>query len=183
MIQCKDCGFSVNELMRFALMKNVCPSCGSNLLTGTDANIISVIQSRLASQRFSSSLTENQLYDISLFIFNELKHEFGQFALDLRGSKTPQKRKKISESEESEFLESEEQEYEESDFDPESIRREVASEFLEDIAPQATDDDEDVNSKAERLKRLYQQRAVSSVTEASPKIKRGGGFKGVTRST
>lgn len=176
MIQCKECGFSVNELMRFALMKNICPSCGAGLLSGEDSDAISVIQSRLLSQRFASSLTETIIYDLSLFIFNELKNGFG---IGIKPDSTSRSRKAISFSEDDES---------EEDDDVSDVRREVEREFAdqlsnldEDVAPA----NEDALSKAERLKRLHQQRMLnnSEISDATKKIKRGGGFKGISRST
>lgn len=178
MIQCKECGFSVNELMRFALMKNICPSCGAGLLSGEDSDAISVIQSKLLSQRFASSITETLAYDLSLFIFNELKNGFG---LGVRSDSSSKARKSIS------FSEDDDSEDEDDD-DVSSVRREVEREFAdqlnnldEDVAPA----NEDALSKAERLKRLHQQRMLnnSDISDATKKIKRGGGFKGISRST
>lgn len=196
MIQCKDCGFMVNELMRFALMKNVCPSCGSGLLSDKDSNIISVIQGKLSSQRFSSSLTETQVYDISMFFFNELKSGIGSLVSGSSGLSKRNRRAIAAPSESEtesgdEFLSSESEDgedfEEDDDLDLSSIRREVESEFddLSTFEEPTTVRSEDVLSKAERLKKLYEQRALASggsLDKVTPKIKRGG-FKGVTRST
>ena len=171
MIQCKACGFGVNEMMRFALMKNVCPSCGSALLSSKDSNVISTIQSRILSQRFASSLTESLVYDISLFIFNELKGSLAKFALE--SSESTQ-----SKSEEDTIYHSE------VDVDLESIRKEVLAEISKSEDSEESEDlDEDVEAKAERLKKLYQQRAATSTIESPKGNIRRGGFKGVIRST
>lgn len=177
MIQCKECGFAVNEMMRFALMKNICPSCGSGLLSGKDADVISVIQSKLASQRFSGSLTENQVYDISLFFFNELKHGLGDLAIDLKSSA---KRVKVLPS--SDEGEDDDPSYKEGDTDEDelrSIRESVAAEILGDREDEE-ESDEDIHSKAERLRRLHQQRITTSTPSKNFKQ---GKFKGVSRTT
>jgi hypothetical protein len=178
MIQCKGCGFSVNELMRFALMKNVCPSCGAGLLSGRDADIISVIQGKLSSQRFSTGLTDAQKYDISLFLYNELKGSLGKIALEL----SMQAKKKVVEEDSDEFSHSEDDE--DLGEDISSLRREVLAE-LETELENVPQRDEDSSSKAERLKKLYQQRVLTEPDlQENPTSKfRRSGFKGVTRST
>jgi hypothetical protein len=183
MIQCKGCGFSVNELMRFALMKNICPSCGAGLLSSKDSNIISYIGSRIASQRFASSLTETQVYDISLFIFNELHDGFGKIVNEIR-------KKTVATTEEfgDEISHSEgEAEYESDESDDlSSIRKQVAAEFGSDEEDDSEESEmnEDALSKAERLKRLHQQRVSSNpnLIEGIPVTIKRGGFKGVSRS-
>jgi hypothetical protein len=178
MIQCKGCGFGVNEMMRFALMKNLCPSCGAALLSSKDSNTISTIQSRILSQRFASSLTESLVYDLSLFIFNELKGGFGKLAIEL----TPRAKAQVEEDDG--IYHSEE------DLDLDSIRREVLAELSHSEGSDVSEDsedseesDEDVESKAERLKKLYQQRASASTTDSQRSNFRRGGFKGISRST
>jgi hypothetical protein len=173
-------------------MKNVCPSCGSGLLSDKDSSVMSVIQGKLTSQRFASSFTETQIYDISLFIFNELNSGLGGL---VSGAKTLSKNKRraiaatTGEDSEDDFSSSEDLDEDEGeDFDLSSIRKEVESEFSESLSSYEEDssrDDEDVSSKAERLKKLYEQRALAnggSLDRITPKIKRGG-FKGITRST
>jgi len=177
MIQCNGCGFGVSESMRFALMKNICPSCGSGLFSNKDSSVISMIQSRLKSERFSSSLTENQIYDLSLFFFNEIKTGFVKQVFSDYNSK------KISSDDDSEVSHSEEGE-------ADDIRKEIEKEYSTQINNLLDEDGdiqtEDVESKASRLKKLYQNTVNSNpslVSDNPIKTTRRGGFKGVSRST
>lgn len=150
MIQCSACGFGVNELMKYALMNNVCPSCGGSLFSNRDNNIINMIQSKIAAERFSSKLTEELIYDISLFVFNELKHGIGRSLRD---------ELKVEESEDIET------EYAEEEDEEDLIRREIEEELGEQLS-QLTDDGEvmsdELMTKAEKLKRLRQQQLMSN---------------------
>lgn len=162
MIQCSVCGFSVNELMKFALMNNSCPSCGGALFSNKDNNLINMIQSRIAGERFASKLTEELIYDLSLFFFNELKHGIGK---SLR-----------------EELRSEDVDIEYEEGDEDLIRKEVERE-LGDQLSQLTDDGEvmsdEVAAKAERLRRLREQQLMvnPNLGQEVP-LKKGGNKQG-----
>jgi hypothetical protein len=110
-------------------------------------NLISTIQGRLGSQPFAFNFTEEILYDVSLFMFNELRHGVGQQVV-------------------AEILEKREAHLEPSsnDFDDpiSDIRKEVESELREEIEEITDGQEEDVFSKAERLKRLAQQRKTGT---------------------
>ena len=155
MIQCNGCGFSVNELMKFALMNNVCPSCGGALFSNRDSNLINMVQSKLASERFSSKLTDELIYDISLFVFNELKHGIGR---------------SLREELRAEDVGDIETEYEEED-EEDLIRKEVKQELGEQLS-QLTDDGEvmsdDKMDKAERLKRMREQQLMRNPDLGQP---------------
>ncbi len=143
MIQCKNCGFQVNELMKFALMQNICPSCGKSLFSNADSNLISTFQSKILSERFSSKLTEELVYDIAMFMFNEFKHGLGKFKFN-----------------------SEEKEKEEDvDLEELDIRKEIEAEYseeLEYLEGEDEPDDREVYEKTEKLKKLHQQRLIQS---------------------
>lgn len=145
MIQCNVCGFSVNELMKFALMNNTCPSCGGALFSGKDNNIINMIQTKLSSERFASKLTEELIYDISLFIFNELKDGIG---------KSLRQELVIEEDIETEYQE---------DNEEDAIRKEIEAEYSEQLS-QLTDDgeviSEDISDRAMKLKRMREQQLL-----------------------
>jgi hypothetical protein len=138
-------------------MTNSCPACGNELFSSRDMNMISTIQGGLGSQPFAFNFTEETLYDISLYIFNELEHGIGQVmvaeALE-RASQQPA----ATEDEESE--------------DPmDDIRKEIESEFQEEIEEITDGQEEDIFSKAERLKRLAQQRKTGvSTPQERPRI-------------
>lgn len=179
MIECGNCNFIVDEKMKFSLMQNSCPSCGSNLFSGQDMALLGAIQGRLSSQGFSTNISKDLKYDISLFIFSELKDGIGRDFLSLTDK---------NESHEEE-VESVEKSDDESTID--SLRAEVEAEVLGQS--QLMDDeggvsDEDLASKAERLKLLRQNHLSSRREENSSDSHkritgRISGFKGVTRSS
>ena len=176
MTQCGECGFAVNETMKFALKQNACPACGSALFSNKDSSLITMIQGKIQGEGFSRNFTEDMVYDVSLFVFNEIKYGLGKILRDeaLNSSLTS------------------EIEYSEEDLDDEEarIKREVEAEFSESLS-QLTEDgdvqDEEVFSKAERLKRLHEQRVKSNpkITEGviNSGAKKRGGFKGINRSS
>jgi len=74
-------------------------------------------------------------------------------------------------------------EFEEDDIS--DIRRSVAAEFIpqEDEEDDEAEGNEDIDQKAERLRRLHQQRVMND--QAPVKVQKPfkrGGFRGVTRS-
>ncbi len=81
MISCQKCDFKVPPKMRFALVKNFCPSCGNSLLSDADAKEIAGISNMLHGQEFvinlseqlSKELIKNLVYDMSIFIKFDLK--------------------------------------------------------------------------------------------------------------
>ena len=85
MLNCQKCNFKILPKMRFALVKNFCPSCGGNLLSDSDSHEINAINKRLQSQEFIINLSEqlnkdfvqNLIYDLSIFIKFDLKKEMG----------------------------------------------------------------------------------------------------------
>jgi len=83
MLSCQKCNFKILPKMRFALVKNFCPSCGGTLLSEIDSHEIGVINKKLQSQEFMISLSDqlnkdlvqNLIYDLSIFIKFDLKKE------------------------------------------------------------------------------------------------------------
>lgn len=83
MISCEKCEFKVPPKMRFALVKNFCPSCGASLLSDADAQEIAGISKRLLGQEFminlsaqlSKELIQNLTYDLSIYIKFNLQKE------------------------------------------------------------------------------------------------------------
>jgi len=167
MIQCSECGFSVNELMKFALMQNSCPSCGSSLFSNRDTNLISMIRQRLSAERFSGKLTEELSYDISLFIFNEFKSGIGKSLIDdgianLSSKELEGPNPKID-----------------------AVKREIEEELEDEIAKLTNDGEvvsEEIFSKADRLKKLREQQLLSNPNMGKAPARRGNGFRGVSRS-
>jgi len=173
MIQCGECGFPVNDTMRFALMQNSCPSCGSALFSNKDSHLIDIIQGKITSETFAQNFNEVTVYDVSLFIFNELKYGIGKQLRDELGAVTVSYEEDPNESE-----------------DEARIRKEVEAELAEEMVHLTDEGDvqgEEIFSKADRLKRLHEQKIKSNpkITRGSINsgIKRGGGgFKGVSRT-
>lgn len=77
-MHCSKCKFQVNQNMKFALMKNICPACGSQLFSDSEMSDISLLRNRLGKQQFSVEFTEELAFDIALFIMNEIKNGIGQ---------------------------------------------------------------------------------------------------------
>jgi hypothetical protein len=175
--------------MKFAIMQNKCPSCGGNLFTKDDMNLISLIQSKVAQQRFSSKLTSDVAQDLSLFIFNELKS--GELVKHIVIQKPLEKTDVSSKI---------------SDID--NIRKEVEAEFQDHISILKDNDeqdeyeeysendedggdeeiDDDISSKSNQLKKILEQKniqnpkfgrkvqqpgsSISERTKSGPKVNR-----------
>lgn len=92
MISCQKCEFKILPKMRFALVKNFCPSCGGTLLSEADSQEVNGINKRLQSQEFMISLSnqlnkdliQNLIYDLSIFIKFDLQKEQSRNSLELR---------------------------------------------------------------------------------------------------
>lgn len=174
MIQCGQCGFPVNETMRYALMQNSCPACGSQLFSNKDSNLITMIQNKLLNESFSASFKEETMYDVSLFLFNELKYGIGK---QMRDELIIAEKIVVNEFEEDE----------EDDEEEDSIRKEIERELEEELNNLNEDGDvetADVFTKAERLKRLHEQRVKSNpglTTGAINNGKKRTGSKAITR--
>jgi glucose-6-phosphate-specific signal transduction histidine kinase len=65
-------------------MKNLCPSCGGALFSTSDMNHIAMMQNRIGSQSFAKNLDEIQIFDLALFIYNEIQTGYGQAILEER---------------------------------------------------------------------------------------------------
>lgn len=77
-MQCGKCKFGVNQEMKFALMKNICPRCGFKLFTDNEMNDISLLRNRISRQSFAAEFTEELAFDFSLFVLDEIKNGLGQ---------------------------------------------------------------------------------------------------------
>jgi hypothetical protein len=77
-MNCGKCKFAVNQDMKFALMKNICPACGSQLFSDNEMRDISLLRNRLGKQSFSIDFSEELAFDIALFVMNEIKNGIGQ---------------------------------------------------------------------------------------------------------
>ena len=197
MLSCQKCNFKILPKMRFALVKNFCPSCGGTLLSDLDSHEIGVINKRLQSQEFMISLSDqlnkdlvqNLIYDLSIFIKFDLKKEMGLSIVNESVS---------NESEHEEYEKPEESSEEGEDDRPKvpskriarvsgvldrnqaplqmrSLRRmssadnEPEDEYGDD-EDSSDDSDEDLDDRVKRLKNLY---------KTSPTLRK---FSGITRS-
>jgi len=195
MLNCQKCNFKILPKMRFALVKNFCPSCGGTLLSDLDSHEIGIINKKLQSQEFMISLSDqlnkdlvqNLIYDLSIFIKFDLKKEMALSVVDERSNNE----------------DSTEEELEEESPDPEEDRPKIPSKRIARLSaisdrqpPQAQmrslrrmsnsdnepedeysddedgsdDSDEDVDDRVKRLKQLY---------KTSPTLRK---FSGITRS-
>lgn len=98
-MQCGKCKFVVPTNMRFCLMKNMCPSCGSPLFSESDMNHLSMLQNRVRDKNFSKDMDQVQIYDLALFIFNEVKVGYGRTILDEEVKKLTRNSSPASEAE------------------------------------------------------------------------------------
>lgn len=140
---CKECGFAVDNKMRFALMKNECPACGEQLFSPEDMNHISMIQGKVLLESFSDKFNEAESYDISLFIFNEIKYGLG-----LVISPRPEQ------GEPSEAVDTAAVQSSPPPFDPDEIRKEIEQEIPEVASLPDISIDETASEKAQRLKEV-----------------------------
>ena len=72
---CKKCNHHVDSSMKFCLMKNMCPSCGYPLFGDKEIQKIEHVKMKIKSTRFSQSMSDDVIFDISLFILNEFLEE------------------------------------------------------------------------------------------------------------
>ncbi len=68
---CSNCGHYVDYKMRFCLKKNMCPRCGSALFGDAEQQKINHVKAKINTMHFSESLSEDIIFDLSLFISNE----------------------------------------------------------------------------------------------------------------
>jgi len=171
--------------MRFALVKNFCPSCGGTLLSDLDSQEVNIINRKLQSQEFMISLSnqlnkdliQNLIYDLSIFIKFDLQKE--------------QSRASAEFSSQEEILSSSEDEEDEDrpkkNFRPisraesfgqsrsvqsrdiQAFRKAIGgddSEDMDDMDDEPSDDEDD-DDRVKRLKRVY---------ASSPTLKKFGGI-------
>jgi hypothetical protein len=195
MLNCQKCNFKILPKMRFALVKNFCPSCGGTLLSDLDSHEIGVINKKLQSQEFIVNLSEqlnkdlvqNLIYDLSIFIKFDLKKE-----MSLAPQDSALENPELEETEEDGSEDQEEDERpkmpskkisrvagvanrQESPTPARSLRRmssydnEPEDEYGDEDEP-SEESDEGLDDRVKRLKKLY---------NTSPTLKK---FQGITRS-
>jgi DNA-directed RNA polymerase subunit RPC12/RpoP len=81
MIKCSKCSFAVSQDMKFALLKNSCPSCGGHLFSEKEQNTINHLRKKIGAQHFAAGFEPTMINDIALYFMNELKNGIGQVYL------------------------------------------------------------------------------------------------------
>jgi len=179
--------------MRFALVKNFCPSCGGTLLSDLDSHEINVINKKLQAQDFMATLSEqlnkdlvqNLIYDLSIFIKFDLKKEMGLSILENSAEDQTDR------DSEDQLEESGEEESDDTTKIPSKRIARIAAiadrnrptvsarslsrmssydDESEDGDDDSEDSDEDVDERVKRLKNLY---------KTSPTLKK---FQGIART-
>ena len=70
MMVCNNCKYVVDGSLKFAVANNVCPKCGSNILSDSELSIVGDVNNKMKECGFSSEIEKYTLYTISLFIYN-----------------------------------------------------------------------------------------------------------------
>tara|TARA_A100001011_G_scaffold384856_1_gene458014 strand:- start:488 stop:895 length:408 start_codon:yes stop_codon:yes gene_type:complete len=127
-------------------MKNMCPSCGYPLFGDKEIQKIEHVKMKIKSTMFSQSMSEDTIFDISLFILNEFLEE----AENIEDEDAP------------DVVETEE-ELEESEGESlEKIRDSVRKEVLGDDEVSSVEETEDM--RIARLKRMAKESSNSGKT-------------------
>jgi len=147
---CKGCNHEVSSDMRYCLMRNVCPSCGDALFKDSEVQRISLIKSKILGQGFAQEFSEEDVFDISIFILSEFSHEDTVYKEEV-GADNPNS----------------------DNASLEDIRAEVVSELgSEALSELDNNDDDDVLSELEdeelRIARLKR------IAKETPALKKGG---------
>lgn len=174
-MNCVNCKYVVGPDMRFALMKNMCPACGSNLFSKKEMNDISMLQNRITNQEFSDDLGEVEIFDVALFMFNEFKGGIGQVLIQREIDRI--KNSTIKEGDDTDAENTEPVEFSENEEDiREQVRQEVKKEKKSRILPiEVPDDDlpenfslrpenEGMQDRVKRLKRIAKGNSFNTGT-------------------
>lgn len=145
--------------MRFCLMKNICPSCGAGLFSEEDMNDLRLLQSRAYDKDFASGLDETKIFDMALFIFDEIKSGYGRKMLEKMFKEIKENDSPADSGEVvlEQKVEAEPQDDEKKNEDwKERLRSEIKRDVLKD-SPISSDDLDDEDNKVDRLKRIAKQ--------------------------
>ena len=149
MIKCKKCGYSVPSNLKYAIMSNICPSCGDVLFGDLAMSSISAISNDISRQEFSQDMNKVLINDIALFIFNSY-YDSGDTSDSSSGPEAA-----ISDTDEN--LDTSDE------IGLERIRDEVRREVsLQDDENLVDPQDEDEDRRVARLKRLAKEVSSSS---------------------
>jgi Zn-finger nucleic acid-binding protein len=70
MMTCNKCEYIIDGSLKFAVVNNVCPKCGSAILDDNELAAIGQVNNDMKDYGFSSDVEKYTLYTISLFIYN-----------------------------------------------------------------------------------------------------------------
>ena len=160
MINCRKCGYSVPSNLKYAIMSNMCPSCGDVLFGDKDMSEISSISSNISRQEFSQGMNKVLVNDIALFIFQNYANTYDDTAglSDIDPDPNDSVDTDVSGDDSLEKIRDE-------------VRREVSlSHDDSDDLDSSNDLDEDSDRKIARLKRLA--REASSASNRGVSVKR-----------
>ena len=151
MINCRQCDFSIRNNMRHALMNNCCPACGSAILGETHTQRMRLFKQRLMQQEFSQGLSEDLVFDISLFMLLEFS--------PINSSKKEEEESQVPSSS---LSESQNSGPDESVFSEESEYEKIRDEIREEVhsSGESSSEDLDEELKIARLKRLAKENKV-----------------------
>jgi hypothetical protein len=144
--------------MRHALINNCCPACGAAVLGETHTQRMRMFKQRLLQQEFAQSLSDDLVFDMTLFMLLE----FSPIDLDKDNTSDgdSEDTEEGSQGDTSEFRED----------DYEKIRDEIREEVL--TGAEDLDEDLDEDLKIARLKRLAKE---GNVRRPGASVRRLGG--------
>ena len=151
MINCRQCEFSIKSSMRHALINNCCPACGSAILGETHTQRMRLFKQRIMQQEFSQGLSDDVIFDISLFMLLEFSPIAEVKAEGVEEDAAENSLQEDVSTDSEGALDHQETEYE-------KIREEIREEVLSSEPSSEEDLDEDL--KIARLKRLAKETKV-----------------------
>lgn len=152
--------------MRFCLMKNMCPACGNPLFSNSDMNHLSMMQNRLVNHSFADKLSETQIFDLALFIYNEIISGYGRTILDDEIKKL----KNSSSAGEAEGVESNHEATTPSLAD--QVRREIEEELKGKIEVISTSEYHEGEDTDDKVSRLREQAKRLNKNKTGPRVSR-----------
>ena len=142
--------------MKYALMNNLCPACGSSLFGAKDIDLIKSVSSRVRSQLFAQSMSDILINDISMFIFKEYLSDSDEENIknNLNTKDSDVDESKVISDNSDDDNQNEDGDSQNSENNLDEIRRQVRSEFLDEESSNTEPNKEDDDLRLERLKRL-----------------------------
>lgn len=150
MINCNKCDFLIRGSMRHSLVKNCCPACGSAILGETQMQRMRMFKQRLLTQEFAQSLSDDTIFDITLFMLLEFS------PVNSTQEVADEEPEEGASKEASDFNASEDSSSNEDEY--EKIRDEIREQVLSTAVDAPEEVDEDY--KIARLKRLAKESRV-----------------------